>query len=148
METLDNNRVITQSYNGYLNEYLAVLTKLTQMAFVLGAEYEYILEERKKQQEKRKEKIEKRDRHALVLHALDFVYDVAVEFQKFDLKDEMIIVSIKGWDEIGTVVLSDIDFWIKYYLHEYLPENRKKEVEAFIANSKKFIANINGKKRN
>jgi hypothetical protein len=83
-----------------------------------------------------------------VLHALDFVYDVAVEFQKFDLKDEMIIVSIKGWDEIGTVVLSDIDFWIKYYLHEYLPENRKKEVEAFIANSKKFIANINGKKRN
>lgn len=84
METLENNRVITQSYNGYLNEYLAVLTKLTQMAFVLGAEYEYILEERKKQQEKRKEKIEKRDRHALVLHALDFVYDVAVEFHKFD----------------------------------------------------------------
>jgi len=148
METLDNNRVITQSYNGYLNEYLAVLTKLTQMAFVLGADYEYILEERKNQQEKRKEKIEEGDRDALVLHALDFVYDVAVEFHKFDLKDEMIIVSIKGWDEIGSVVLSDIDFWIKYYIHEYLPENRKKEVEAFIANSKKFIANINGKKRN
>jgi len=148
METLQNNRVIRQSYNGYLNEYLAVLTKLIQMAFVLGADYEYILEERKNQQEKRKEKIEEGDRDALVLHALDFVYDVAVEFHKFDLKDEMIIVSIKGWDEIGTVVLSDIDFWIKYYLHEYLPENRKKEVEAFIANSKKFIANINGKKRN
>jgi hypothetical protein len=47
MQTLENNDVIRQSYNEYLDEYLAVLTKLTQMAFVLGADYEFILEERK-----------------------------------------------------------------------------------------------------
>jgi hypothetical protein len=148
MQTLENNDVIRQSYNEYLDEYLAVLTKLTQMAFVLGADYEFILEERKKQQEKRKEKIEEGDRHTLVLHAIDFVYDVAVEFEKFDLEDQMISVEIKNWDNIGDEVLGDIDTWIKYYTKEYLPENRKKDVEEFIANSNKFIANIKDKKRN
>jgi hypothetical protein len=84
----------------------------------------------------------------LVLHSIDFVYDVAVEFEKFDLRDQMISVEIKNWDNIGDEVLGDIDTWIKYYIKEYLPENRKKDVEEFIANSNKFIANIKDKKRN
>jgi hypothetical protein len=46
------------------------------------------------------------------------------------------------------VALMNINTWIKYYIKEYLPENRKKDVEEFIANSNKFIANIKDKKRN
>ena len=116
-----------------------MLSKLADTAFILGADYKYILEERKSREENRKEKVKKGDRHALILEALDFVDEVANKFEKFNFHDEIVIPSIRSWDELGNVVLDFINGWINYYTDKYLPDDRKKEVEEFIYKNELWI---------
>ena len=117
-----------------VNEYKFLLTKLAEMLFALGGEFKYVLDERDKDEYKEVDDIN-------FFQAEDFVFEIADQLRKFDLKDPYILISITSWDTTYTkFVTGDIDGWIRYYVHCHLDESRLEQVKQFIS-EQELIAN-------
>ena len=103
-------------------EFDHLLTKLSQMAYILGGDYEALLQ--------KKELI---DTYTNPIQVENFLCKVADEFDKLDPKDSMVILSICSWDTLDTdEVISDIEWWMSWYMNNYLSKDRLKDVQDFI----------------
>ena len=117
-----------------MNEYKYLLTKLAEMLRVIGGEYAHVLEERDKDEYREVIDIN-------FFQAEHFVFEVADQLRKFDLKDPMILIAITSWDTTYTkFVTEDIDAWIRYYKYCHLDKSRVEQVNQFVS-EQELIAN-------